>query len=152
VARTIDLQRKTRPLAGCIEHYWFENALTGLARTLFHRIVIPLEPFDSGLDYVPQPESTELVVEWIALGLSDPAALDGVVIASGVTPHVEASVYLGSAHNWVDIKDLRLTKDGGVYLIHCKAIVEFETEGVGQNERWEFATAARYVGRAKDSE
>jgi hypothetical protein len=53
---TIRLQAKARPLEGTIEHYWFENEHVGLARTLFHRICIPFEPFDSGLDYVAQPE------------------------------------------------------------------------------------------------
>ncbi len=58
----IDLQSKAIPRPGHIEHYWFENENTGLKRTRFHRIVIPFEPFDSGLDYVSQPETTELVV------------------------------------------------------------------------------------------
>ena len=56
---TIGLQENARPLPGTIEHYWFENERVGLARTLFHRIRIPFEPFDSGLDHVPQPERTE---------------------------------------------------------------------------------------------
>jgi hypothetical protein len=63
----IDLQSKARPGIGRIEHYWFENALTGLRRTQFHRICVPFDPFDSGLDFVSQPESTELVLEWINL-------------------------------------------------------------------------------------
>jgi hypothetical protein len=142
----IDLQNKARPMAGRIEHYWFENERTGLKRTLFHRIVVPFAPFDSGLDYVRQPESTELVVEWIDLGLADPADLDGVVIASGVTPHVEASIYVGSAHNWADIQELRLTKEGDHYRVRFKALIDFEHEAVAQNEPLEFETTARYVG------
>ena len=70
--QTIGLQSRARLLEGVIEHYWFENAHVGLARTLFHRIRIPFEPFDSGLEYVEQPERTELVVEWIKLGLDGP--------------------------------------------------------------------------------
>jgi hypothetical protein len=62
---TIGLQAKARSQEGTIEHYWFENEDVCLARTPFHRIRIPFEPFDSGLDYVPQPERTELIVEWI---------------------------------------------------------------------------------------
>ena len=46
----IGLQEKARPRVGTIEHYWFENPHVGLPLTLFHRIIIPLEPFDSGLD------------------------------------------------------------------------------------------------------
>lgn len=88
---SIGLQANARCLKGAIEHYWFENEKVGLRRTLFHRICISFEPFDSGLDYVQQPERTELVVEWINLGLYDPVALDGVEIAMGRTPDVEAS-------------------------------------------------------------
>lgn len=142
----VGLQSKARPLPGRIEHYWWENERTGLKRTMFHRIVIPFAPFDSGLDYVEQPESTELVVEWIDLGLADPAALDGVVIASGVTPHVEASIYVGSSHNRVNISELRLVKEDDHYRVRCRAIAEFETEGVGRNEPFRFETTARHVG------
>jgi hypothetical protein len=135
-------------MPGRIEHYWFENEHTGLKRTLFHRIVIPFAPFDSGLDYVRQPESTELVVEWIDLGLTDPADLDRVMIATGVTPHAEASIYIGSAHNWVNIRELHLVKEGDLYRVRCWANVEFENEAVGQNEPFSFQTTARYVGGA----
>jgi hypothetical protein len=48
---TIGFQSKARPQEGTIEHYWFENATVGLPRTLFHRIRIPFEPFDSGLEF-----------------------------------------------------------------------------------------------------
>lgn len=145
----IDLQRKARPLLGRIEHYWFENEHIGLKRTLFHRIVVPFEPFDSGLEWAHQPETTELVIEWINLGLDDPAELDGVVITMGRTPDVEASIYLGAAHNWADIKELRLTKAGGAYRLQCKAIIEFENERVAQNEPFEFETTASYFGETK---
>ncbi len=145
----IDLQNKAGPLTGRIEHYWFENELVGLKRTQFHRIVIPFEPFDSGLEYVHQPQSTELVVEWINLGLADPADLDGVAIAMGSSPDVEASMYLGAAHNWTDLEELRLIKVGDHYRISCKAIVQFENESVGKNEAFIFETTASYLGEAR---
>ncbi len=144
----IDLQTKARPVLGRIEHYWFENATTGLKRTLFHRIVVPFEPFDSGLGYVSQPESTELVVEWVNLGLADPSDLDGVVIAMGTTPDVEASIYLGAAHNWTDLKELHLSREGDAYRLRCRATVEFENEGVARNAPFEFEAIAKYVGEA----
>jgi hypothetical protein len=145
---TIGLQAKTRPLEGTIEHYWFENELVGLARTLFHRIRIPFEPFDSGLDYVEQPERTELVVEWINLGLNDPAALDGVEISMGQTPDVEASIYLGAAHNWYQIEKLTLARDGSRYRVTSVGTVEFEREGVAHDEPFAFEAKAVYRGAA----
>ena len=144
----IGLQRKARPLEGAIEHYWFKNENVGLASTLFHRIRIPFAPFDSGLDYVPQPESTELVVEWINLGLDDPAALDGVEIAMGRTTDVEASIYLGAAHNWYQIEKLTLTREGSRYRVVSEGTVEFTREGVGQDERFVLEAWAVYRGAA----
>ncbi len=146
VVNAIDLQHKARPLAGRIECYWFENEHVGLKPTLFHRIVVPFSPFDSGLSWVPQPESTELVVEWMQLGLTDPSALDGIVVASGVTPRLEASIYLGSAHNWVSISELRLTREGDHFRLRCRAVIDFRSEGVGQNEPLHVETTAQYVG------
>ncbi|MBL7955282.1 MAG: hypothetical protein JNJ91_09595 [Flavobacteriales bacterium] len=144
----IDLQNKARPCPGRIENYWFENEHIGLERTRFHRIVIPFEPFDSGLKWAHQPEATELVIEWINLGLEDPADLNGVVIAMGSTRDVEASIYLGSAHNWTDIKELRLIKEADHYRIQCNAILDFENEGVARNEPFVFETTAKYVGES----
>jgi hypothetical protein len=143
---TIGLQAKARPLEGTIEHYWFENEHVGLARTLFHRIRIPFAPFYSGLDYVHQPERTELVVEWIKLGLDDPAALDGVEIAMGKTPDVEASIYLGAAHNWYQIQKLTLAREGSRYRIASVGVVEFAREGVAHDEPFAFESMAVYRG------
>jgi hypothetical protein len=145
---TIDLQHKTRPLPGTIEHYWFENPHIGLARTRFHRITVPLEPFDSGLDHVKQPEATKLVIEWIPLGLDDPAALDGVVIAMEEMPDVEASIYLGGAHNWYDVETLALKRDGDGYIATCAGVVDFDGEGVAENERFDFTVELDYRGEA----
>jgi hypothetical protein len=145
----INLQAKARPGLGQIECYWFENANTNLKRTLFHRIVIPFAPFDSGLTYESRPVSTELTVEWIKLGLTNPSDLDGVVIAMDSTPDVEASIYLGHAHNPVHLEELRLTREGDSYHIRCRATIDFEFEGVAQNEPFHFEAVAKYVGEVR---
>jgi hypothetical protein len=145
---SIGLQAKARSLEGTIEHYWFENERAGLRRTLFHRIRIPFEPLDSGLDYVQQPERTELLVDWINLGLDDPAALDGVEIAMGHTPDVEASIYLGAAHNWYQIEKLTFARDGSRYRVASVGTVEFSREGVASDETFIFEALAVYRGPA----
>jgi hypothetical protein len=145
---TINLQVKTRPLVGYIEHYWFENEHIGLTRTRFHRVVIPFEPFDSGLEYIAQPESTELVVEWAKLNLEDPSVLDGVDLSMNKIEGIEAAIYLGAAHNWTHLERFWLTKAGGGFNVSCVAIIEFENEGVGKNEMLEFETNAVYRGEA----
>ena len=145
----IDLQNKTQAKDGTIEYYWFENPNIGLEKTLFHRITIPLKPFDSGLEYVEQPEDTVLLIEWINLDLKDPVLLDGVEITSEATKDVEASIYIGSAHNWTNIHRLNLKEiEPNKYELHGKVTVEFENEGVAKNEDFEFTTTAVYTGKA----
>jgi hypothetical protein len=97
---------------------------------------------------VEQPERTELVVEWINLGLNDPAALDGVEISMGQTPDVEASIYLGAAHNWYQIEKLTLARDGSRYRVTSVGTVEFEREGVAHDEPFAFEAKAVYRGAA----
>jgi hypothetical protein len=148
VTIVINLQSKTRPTTGYIEHYWFENERIGLTRTRFHRVVIPFEPFDSGLEYVAQPESTELVVEWAKLNLEDPSDLDGVDLSMNKLEGVEASIYLGGAHNWTRLERFRLTKANTGFNVSCVAIIEFANEGVGANETLEFESNVVYRGEA----
>ena len=61
---------------------------------------------------------------------------------------VEASIYLGGAHNWTHLERFRLTKADTGFNVSCVAIIEFENEGVGKNERLEFAANAVYRGEA----
>jgi hypothetical protein len=145
---TIGLQQKAKPLEGTISCRWFENEQIGLARTLFHSVEIPFEPFDSGLDYVSQPEKTSLVVDWADLKLDDPSDLDEINLAMDKHEGVEASIYLGSAHNWAQLDRFLLKREGDRYRIECSALVEFENEGVAENERFEFSTFARFIGGA----
>ncbi len=145
----INLQSKTKAKEGTIEYYWFENESVGLKKTIFHRISIPLEPFDSGLDYVEQPEDTLLMIEWINLGLNNPSLLAGVEITSEATKDVEASIYIGAAHNWTNIHSLHLKEiEPNKYEIHGKVTVEFENEMVAKNEDYEFETTAIFTGEA----
>ncbi len=145
----INLQNKTKPKEGTIEFYCFKNESIGLINTLFHRITIPLEPFDSGLDYVERPEQTELVIDWIQLGLKDPSLLAGVEITSEFNKEMEASIYIGSAHNSINIKSLELKEIApNKYELNGSTTIEFENEGVAKNEEFEFKTTALFIGDA----
>lgn len=144
----MNLQAKARPLPGRIEHYWFENERIGLKKTRFHRIEVPFEPFDSGLSYVSQPETTSLVVEWLALDIQDPADLAGVRVSSDSAPEMEASIYLGSAHNWFKVFNLTIETSGADFLVTCCGTVEFENEGVARNEPFSLQARATYAGEA----
>jgi hypothetical protein len=142
----IKLQEKTKAQKGTIDYYWFENSNIGLTNTLFHRIQIPLEPFDSGLEYEDSPVETDIHIDWLNLNLEDPTNLDGIEITSETHPDVEASIYLGSAHNWCQVKSLVLIKmSEHKYKVRGKLFVEFDNEGVAPNEPFEFECIAEVI-------
>ncbi len=142
----INLQEKAIPTKGIIKTYWFENENIGLKRTLFHRITVPLKSFNTGLEYEGGPIETEIVFEWLALNLKDPMALDGIEVNRHSHPQMEASVYIGFAHNWCDIEKLVFKKHGPAnFEIECEMIVDFEYEGVADKEAYQFKTDATFV-------
>jgi len=145
----INLQKKTKPQTGTIEYYWFENENIGLNKTLFHRITIPLESFDSGLSYVSQPEKTQLIIEWLKLDLKDPTKLDGLTIKSKHYEDLEASIYIGAAHNWTDINNLTLKQiDDNLYELEADLFVDFEHERVADSENFTINTQIKFMGEA----
>lgn len=137
----INLQSKTVAKKGEASCYWFENKNIGLKRTLYHRFKIPLEPFDSGLEYLPQPEETTIVMEWIQLNINDPFELDDVNIVTVPEDDTQSSVYIGTRHNPCDIKKMILKKiEKDLYRVTCELFVEFEYESVAKNEYFNFTT------------
>lgn len=141
---TIDLQSKAAPERGRIEAYWFENQNTGLRRTLFHQIHLPLGSFDTGLEYVSQPEKTEICYDWLDLGLDDPSALNGLNLKTANYPNAEGSIYIGAAHNWIDFEDFSIHEaEAGLFKISAQMTVLFELEGVALNERFTLETEAK---------
>ena len=148
----IDLQSKAVPKRGKIEAYWFENENIGLPRTLFHRVYLPFEPMDTGLDYVGQPESTEICYEWHTLGLENQSALDGMNLNSANCPDAEASIYVGAAHNPIEFDRFSLKeKEAGLFKIVAEMTILFEFEGVARNERFSLETEAIFDGVVDDS-
>ncbi len=145
LARNIDLARKTQPLEGKMETYWFENPSVGLTRTLFHRIAVPLKPFDSGLEWELQPIDASFVFDWYALGVVNPREIHGLNLCHRNYPDSEASIYIGNAHNPCDV--LRLTVaalSSEVVELGCTVEIIFEHEMVARNELFEFTATARW--------
>ncbi|HAA23791.1 MAG TPA: hypothetical protein DCR93_27225 [Cytophagales bacterium] len=139
--KKIELQKKTTAKNGKIEIYYFENENIGLKKTLLHRIYIPLEPFDSGLECESQPLETEIVMEWLNLKLKEPTELAGLKLSSNPEDEIEVSIYVGSAHNPCDIKEMEFQKTGdNKYKVKCSLLVDFEHEGVAENEEYNFNT------------
>ena len=145
----INLQDKAKAKKGIAEMYWFENEFVGLKKTLFHRITIPLTPFDSGLNYESQPVETEIVIDWLVLNLVDPTNLDGLTLSNQQYEKMEASVYIGGAHNWCVVNKLTIhRKKDAVYFVEGTLLIDFENEGVAENEVFSFETMVKFVGNA----
>ena len=147
----IDLQFKAVPKQGKIEAYWFENENIGLRRTLFHRVYIPFEPMDTGLEYVGQPESTEICYEWLTLGLEDQSALHGMDLNSASYPEAEASIYVGAAHSPIEFDRFLLNETApGIFKVVADMTVLFEFEGVAGNEQFSLVAEAIFAGVVDD--
>ncbi|OCQ21954.1 hypothetical protein A7985_09090 [Pseudoalteromonas luteoviolacea] len=142
----IGLQSKTQVKNGVIQSYWFENESIGLPKTLFHRVTLPLTEFDSGLGYDEQPTKTEIILDWYKLDLSSPSRLDGMNLSHSIYTDAEGSVYIGRAHNWCDVKELIITKnEDGSFKVSGTIFIEFDNEGVGENESFTFQTCCEYI-------
>lgn len=143
----INLENKAECLKGKIEHYWFENPHIGLSKTQFHRIEIPLTPFDSGLEYDDQPLETVIMIEWLKLELTDPMDLNGVIISHDKFPDTECTIYIGCAHNPCDIRSLTLEQiNANILAISGIIDIDFEHEGVAKNESFTFKTEIESTG------
>ena len=88
------------------------------------------------------------MVEWLVLDVDDPSRLGGVRVSAASAPEMEASIYLGGAHNWYQISDLSLANDGPDILVCCEGTVQFENEGVAKNEPFKLQARATYLGEA----
>jgi hypothetical protein len=142
----IGLQSKTKVKNGVIESYWFDNEAIGLSKTLFHRVTLFLEEFDSGLDYDEQPTRTEIVLDWFELGLSDPSKLSGLNLSHLIYPEAEGSVYIGCAHNWCDVRVLNIVKNNdGNFDVSGNILIEFSNEDVAENEEFNFKSCCEYI-------
>ena len=96
-------------------------------------ISIPLAPFNSGQPYEDQPLQTsfELV---LYLPVEAIEMLAGRTF-SAERDNSDSSVYLGTAHNPVDVPKITFTQtQPRRFRITCKLACDFAFEGVGQRE------------------
>jgi hypothetical protein len=96
-------------------------------------ITIPLEPFDSGLTYVSQPETTTIRLYDFSLDAPDALAACGRSFDLSAIPQ-GGSVCLGSRHNPTDIHQITLRHiSGALFEATLHLYINFEFEGVGQS-------------------
>ena len=98
---------------GTIGGFLFENRYAGVPRTLFHEIHVPLKPFDLvDVDGKKKRMKTDLRLEFIQLPdqpFRGYRALVGQTLEFPLNPeegYIDASIYLCSAHNTLDVPEL----------------------------------------------
>jgi hypothetical protein len=129
-----------------MQAHLFQNPHIGLAPTLFYDITIPLEPFDSGLDWEEQPVHTEFRLEFVRLPTKDWRNLDGKSFEVA-QDDAEGSIYLGASHNPVDIRRIQFTRLGEATLrIDCSLFCDFESEMIADSMMVELTAEVEFEG------
>lgn len=139
--QTIDLQNKTTAKEGVIEIFEFEDEKTDLQKTVFHRMFIPLEPFNPGLTPESNTIDTKIVIDWLDLNLRSAINLDGLNLKT--TPQDDALVYIriDEVNNPCDIDTMKIKKIAdNLYQVDCEIFIEFEHEKTAKNEYFTFST------------
>jgi hypothetical protein len=135
-----------KPKRGSMHAFVFENRSINLAPTLFYSIDIPLKPFSSGLDHESQPVKTSFSLEFIRIPVVDWRRLDrqSFEIAQD---DCDGSIYVGSAHNPVNINQIRFKRAGNfMFRIDCTLFCDFESEGVADDAQVELSADIKFEG------
>ncbi len=126
-----------KPKNGTMHCYLWENDNINLPLTMYYSIEIPLEPFDSGHDYVEQPCETLLAIEWILFRDNNGQQIKNwkslvkkEFQLSYEDETAEGSIYLGSEHCQFN-SYLRFTEILGTTLdIDLKLAINFNIDTV----------------------
>jgi hypothetical protein len=138
---------KFKPKPGRMYAHIFENPKIVLEPTLFYGIEIPLEPFDSGLDYVRNKMvETSFRLESILFPVTDWRMFDRQSFRPA-RDDVDGSIYIGNAHNPVDINLISFTRLGDFrFLIDCILFCDFESEAVAESTSLELSVDVEFEG------
>jgi hypothetical protein len=132
---------------GSMRAHLFHNPAIGLAPTLFYDITIPLEPFDSGLEWEEQPVNTEFRLEFLVFSIKDWRGFDEKSFGDISQENSDATIYLGTAHNpvfinYINFKWLEQAK----LKIDCTLLCDFEFESVAEKEIVKLSTEISFKG------
>jgi len=123
-----------------------QNPSTQIEPELTYDITIPLEPFDSGLDHVSQPEATSFRLQYLKLPVRDWRSLDRRSFQIERDDQ-DCSIYIGVVHNPVEIESIKFTHFGGLrFRIDCVLLCCFEFEGVADNEIVRLSVEVEFQG------
>ncbi|MEO7838751.1 MAG: hypothetical protein ABIU06_05325 [Anaerolineales bacterium] len=132
---------------GSMNAHLFHNPSIGLEPTLFYEIRIPLEPFASGLEWEEQPVNTEFQLDFLVFPVKDWRELNRKSYDDISEENADASVYLGTAHNPVQIKHIYFEHlEQNKFRIECILLCNFAFERVANKETVKLSAEADFEG------
>ncbi len=145
-----------QPQHGTMHACLWENTHTGLPLSLFYTLEIPLQPFDTGHEYVDQPASTSIMIEWInfsPLGSSKNISnwkylLGNEYVISYETQTGEGSIYLGTEHCPFNSSIRFFSLEENTFELELTLAVDFniETKNLPENGLFKLKTKVDYNG------
>ncbi|MFN8378579.1 MAG: hypothetical protein U0452_07895 [Anaerolineae bacterium] len=140
------------PQTGCIQAW--------VSPTEFnYGVSIPVQPFDSGLEWVYQPETPTFELNPFPFPVRDWRDLEGQAFRPSKKVVNNSTVYVGSAHNPVDVLYIHFGKRVRTrFQLTCVLFCDFDHEGVAQNETialvtevdfWRLRIGAGYLSRCE---
>lgn len=137
---------KIHPQKGEFSCNLWENSYIGLPLTLFYSIEIPLLPFDTGHDYVDQPATTSIAMDW--LKFINPSTGDNEKNWKNLTEKEflltyegdtgEGSIYLGSEHCQFNSRIKFLSLQDTTFDIQLTLNVAFNIDTINLPDNGEF--------------
>jgi len=125
----------------------FHNPSIGLVPTLFYDITIPLESFDSGLEWEEQPVNTEFQLDFLVFPIKDWRDFDENSFDDISEENSDASIYLGTAHNPVFINHINFKwLEQANLKMDCILLCDFEFESVAEKEIVKLSTEISFKG------
>jgi hypothetical protein len=114
----------------------FENSFINLAKTLFFKIEIPLQPIDMAKlceDITDKNYQTSIQLDWIQLNIKNLKELENKTFTFPLNPeigYIDGSVYLFDVHNIVDATRLTFGEfKNQKILLKTTLRIDFELEG-----------------------
>ncbi|HEX7898538.1 MAG TPA: hypothetical protein VF950_12310 [Planctomycetota bacterium] len=131
---------------GTLHALIFENLKIGLPRALFYDLEIPLAPFDSGLPGDAPDIAKRFRLNFLQLPAPDWRRLDGRTFELEADA-ADGSIYLGNAHNPVDLPRLEFRNlEGCRFQVEARLNCDFEFENVALSDTVELATTVEFKG------
>jgi hypothetical protein len=127
-----------QPTKGVLNALIFENTFTGIPKTLFFSMDIPLKPIDMSVlsEYETNKKyRTAFRLDFIQLNITDLKDLENKTFSFPINPdagYIDGSVYMFAAHNMIYTTSIRFgTFKNQKIPVHLTLQIDFEMEGTG---------------------